>query len=36
MSNETALIIMVALFLTGLFGGLYYALKDDKPVKKHT
>jgi len=35
MSNETALIIMVGLFIATIISGVYFAIKDDKPVKKH-
>ena len=37
MSNETAVIVMVVIFMTGLMWGLSYALRDDDPpVKKHS
>ena len=35
MNNETLVLVAVFIFLVGLLGGLYFAIKEDKPAKKH-
>lgn len=35
MSNEVLLVIVICLFFITVYGGLYFAFKEEKPLKKH-